>query len=186
MHLVLKTSSSRRHPFWPVFSCRRVSCRYGHSQHVRKKELTLHSRIRMYIRYIRMYVRMIFFVCQLNPTRIQLWSQFFTRHTQNFVRTYVCMYVCAANTQHTTHQGTHYTSKTSKITKANQGTTRHHSLEIVVLELRLQLTSFGSVGKPSKSVPFRSPPAARYKVLLAVWSTSEALVDQTPLHSLQG
>ena len=60
------------------------------------------------------------------------------------------------------------------------------SSQVDVLELHLRLTSFGRVGKPSKSVPFRSPPAARYKVLLAVWFTSGALADQTPLRSLQG
>ena len=103
-----------------------------------------------------------------------------------FVRTYVCTYVRAASTQHTTHQGTHYTSKTSLTTKAKQGTTLHPSLKIDLLELRLRLTSFGRVGKPSKSVPFRSPSAARYQVLLAVWSTSGALADQTPSRSSQG
>ena len=60
------------------------------------------------------------------------------------------------------------------------------SSQVDVLELRLRLTSFGRVGKPSKSVPFRSPSAARYQVLLAVRSTSGALADQTPLCSSQG
>ena len=51
-----QTSSSRRRPFWPVFPCRRESCRYGHSQHVRKKSSHCTAEyVRTYATYVRTY-----------------------------------------------------------------------------------------------------------------------------------